>query len=107
MPFLEPLAWHVRAIEPERALVLDWKGKGESGWAFVLEPLPGGRTRLLARDHGAPVPRWLLPVNLLAVEPLHLYQTTGTLQGVKERVERLRDNEHSPSIEHPPDAAQA
>ncbi len=90
LPFIEPLAWHVRTLEPEHVLVLDWQGKGESGWAFVLEPLPHGRTRLLARDHAAPLPRLLLPLELLALEPLHLYQTTGTLQGLKRRIERRR-----------------
>jgi hypothetical protein len=83
---------------------------------FVLRPLPGGRTRLIARTRGTgyllpalqavapdagPLPRLIasvvrhLPgVGLLArgfdvvvAEPLHHYMDTGLLKGVKKRAE--------------------
>ena len=102
VPGMEPLAWHIHTLEPNRALVLDWRGEGRSGWAFYLQPLPGGRTRLLARDHGVRVPRWRQPFRMLVTEPIHLYQTTGTLQGLKQRAERREPGE--PPDEPPGDA---
>ena len=101
----------VTEVEPFRHLV--------SFETFVLRPLPGNRTRLIARTRGmgyvqpaahaiapdaAPLPRLIgfavrsLPgADLLArgfdfflSDPLHHYMDTGLLRGVKQRAEGQR-----------------
>lgn len=98
----------VHALEPNRHLV--------HGEAWVLRPLPGGRTRLLARSRGlgyitaaveatgpdAPRPTRALAFLVLHVpamklvarafdffvsDPLHHYMETGMLRGIQERSE--------------------
>lgn len=68
-------AWEVAALEPNRFLGLygssDLRGRPldrrgprpavytEGLWGFLLEELPGGRTRLVVGGHQATRPRWL------------------------------------------------
>jgi hypothetical protein len=56
----------VLAFEPQRSLVLGWPNPDGSPmvtWAFVLEPRPGRRTRLIVRGRAGPRYRFLgLPV---------------------------------------------
>ncbi len=83
----------VTALEPERHLVI-----GES-WAFVLEPLPGGRTRFLVRTRGGWMHEWLSghpalrrvgdAIDHVAGEPLHFAMERKMMLGIKERAERL------------------
>lgn len=70
----------VALIEPERVLALE-------GWgAWVLEPLPGGRTRLLARGR---TPGGVAAVyDVLLVELPHFVMERRMLLGIKERAER-------------------
>ncbi len=47
--------WVVRGLEPERALVLHSEIAGSWSWAFVLEPMDGGRrSRLVERIRSRP-----------------------------------------------------
>jgi hypothetical protein len=55
-------------------------------WAFVLEPLEVGRTRLLARARGAFPPSERL--HAFWIRPVHHLMQTRMLEGIKERVER-------------------
>jgi hypothetical protein len=89
LPLILPLAHHVKTLVGQRTLVLDWRGEGNGGWTFFLEPVSSGQTRLLLRDHRRRVTTWLLPFHLFVAEPLHLYQQLGMLQGIKERAERV------------------
>lgn len=82
----------ITVLEPNRALV--------AGWAFILQPLPGDRTRLLVRDRDegylhALVPRkYVLPrlllgtVDYLVGDPLHFVMERRMMLGLKERSER-------------------
>ena len=74
------MGWTVKRLEPPRLMVLE-------GWgAFVLEPLEGGRTRLIVRTRGGKSRKeaaaylpWELP---------HFIMERRMLYGIKERVER-------------------
>jgi hypothetical protein len=82
----------VTHVEPGRALVI-------GTWAFVLVPLPGGRTRLLVRE---PYPGWVrlvVPARLGVLralagmidyacgEPLHFVMERKMMLGLKQHAE--------------------
>jgi hypothetical protein len=57
-------AFVVAAVDPPRDLVLtvpDGHGGSAVGWEHVLDPLPGGRTRLIVRGRASP--QWLARAN--------------------------------------------
>lgn len=83
----------VTVLEPNRALVM-------GTWAFVLEPAPGGRTRLLVRE---PYPGWIrlaVPprfgvlralgavIDYAIGEPLHFVMERRMMLGLKQRAEQ-------------------
>ncbi len=78
----------VRAVEPERSLVLEWRPAG-STWTFALYPEDASRTRLLSRNRivGSGPLFWLGMVGF--VEPGSLVMERKMLLGIKERAERL------------------
>jgi hypothetical protein len=77
---------HVREVQPERALVLQWKKEG-STWAFVLNPTPEGRTRLISRNRLVGTgPAFAL--GMAAMVPASLVMERKMLRGIKERAER-------------------
>jgi hypothetical protein len=82
----------VNHVEPGRALLI-------GTWAFVLVPLPGGRTRLLVRE---PYPGWIrlaVPsrlgvlralggaIDYAFAEPLHFVMERKMMLGLKQRAE--------------------
>ena len=79
----------VEAVEPERALVTvpESLPEGTLTWVFVLEPLEGGRTRLLTRNRGSIdwSPEWLATVAV--IEPAAFLMTRKMLLEIKERAE--------------------
>jgi PPOX class probable F420-dependent enzyme len=76
----------VRAVEPERALVLGDDG-GSMSWAFVLEPVGGTGTRLITRSRGA-YDRLALGLMLKVVwHPVHFGMQRRQLLNLKRRVE--------------------
>lgn len=80
----------VAAIEPYRALVLDYQGRGmEWVWQFGLYPLDANRTRLVTRgtEHTPNTVNWRLA--MLAMEPAAFIMTRRMLLGVKQRAEVL------------------
>lgn len=96
--------WDVAALEPERFLglrmSLDLRGhpfdpagppppySTDSLWGFLLEPLPGGRTRLVVSGYWAFRPRWLQPLmSALFIEPEHWIMQTRQFTNLKRRVE--------------------
>jgi hypothetical protein len=91
--FAPRVSIRVTALEPNRHLVI-----GES-WAFVLEPLPGGRTRFLVRTRGGWMHEWfaLLPlarpigglIDHVVGEPLHFAMERKMMLGIKDRAEGL------------------
>ena len=108
VPYGAGVLARVEEIEPCQHLV--------AGEAWVLRPLPGGRTRLLVRYQGmgfisaaaggvapdAPLPGRLLhlalvrlpgaeltarAIDFFVADPLHHYMETGMLRGIKQRAE--------------------
>lgn len=80
--------WEVAALEPERFLCLrmslDLRGRPfdsagprprsstDSTWGFLLEELPGDRTRLVVSGYWSLQPRWLQPImSFVMLEPSH------------------------------------
>ena len=58
-------------------------------WAFVLEELPYGKTRLIVRSFGAVRPRLLLgTANLVFMDPAHVVMQVRQLRNLKRRAER-------------------
>jgi hypothetical protein len=97
--------WEVAALEPGRFLGLrasmDLRGrpfdpKGprprfytDSLWGFLLEELPGGRTRLVESGYWAFQPRWLKPViSFIFLEPAHWIMQTRQFAKLKRFAER-------------------
>lgn len=78
----------VRAVQPERFLVLQWT-PARSTWAFGLYREDGGRTRLVSRNRlpGSGPLFWLGMVGFM--EPGSLVMERKMLLGIKERAERL------------------
>jgi hypothetical protein len=90
-------------VDPGRAFVLRsgapgeppqgpgdfFKGEIEWTWAFALEPVDGGRTRLIARSRAA----WADTTSSrlargFLLGPAHLIMERGMLRGIKKRAER-------------------
>ena len=94
----------ITTCEPNRALVI-------GSWAFVLEPLPDGRTRLLNRERDSgwlkvAVPRRSGPLRSLAGvidyvvgEPLHFAMVRKMLLGLKGRAEGHVEPQSNRSVE--------
>jgi hypothetical protein len=60
----------------------------EGVWAFVLDELPGGKTRLVVRSFGIARPRMPLgAVNLVFWEPVHVVMQTRQLRNLKRLAE--------------------
>jgi hypothetical protein len=83
----------VAQFEPEKNLVLSWRlpdGKYETTWAFVLEELQPGQTRLLVRGRVASgyrpygLPQWLA---VLLARPAHFIMQRKQLLDIAQRVE--------------------
>jgi proline iminopeptidase len=99
------IGWEVAALEPQRCLglrmSLDLRGRPfdpggpppryftDSLWGFLLDPLPGGRTRLIVSGYWAFRPRWLQPLmSVLFLELEHWIMQTRQFGNLKRRVER-------------------
>jgi hypothetical protein len=99
------LSWEVAALEPERFLglrmSLDLRGRpfdpaeprprsySDSIWAFQLNELPGGGTRLVVSGYWALQPPWLLPIaSTIFLEPSHWIMQTRQFANLKRRAER-------------------
>jgi hypothetical protein len=97
--------WEVAALEPERFLglrmSLDLRGRPfdttgarprfhtDSLWGFLLEELPGDRTRLVVSGYWSLRPRWLQPVaSFLFLEPSHWIMQTRQFTNLKQRAKR-------------------
>lgn len=62
------------------AAALDWV------WTFALDPVGGGRTRLLIRNRGVVSPGWMDLGYRLAIVPADHIMATGMLRGLQARV---------------------
>jgi hypothetical protein len=102
-------AWFtVERLEAERVLVLrtsidvgrrtqldestrEPRFSSDGVWAFILDELPEGRTRLVVRAHGIVRPRLLLgAANVVFWDPAHVVMQRRQLRNLKRRVEGAR-----------------
>jgi hypothetical protein len=89
----------VAALEPNRALVLSYDGRGmEWVWQFGLYPLDGQQTRLVSRgaEHTPNTPMFWLFMRVM--EPASFVMTTKMLLNLKNRAERLYASDVAMSI---------
>jgi hypothetical protein len=98
-------AFVVEQLEPARHLVLRSHEHLPPGWAerygaamdwtwqFVLDELPGGRTRFLLRSRFRLEPRWVETLYLALVVPADFVMARQMLRGVKRRAERTTPEE--------------
>ena len=91
----------VRAVEPERALVLGGDGVPVS-WTLVLEPIDKTSTRLLTRGRGS-YERFAVGLMLgLVWRPIHFGMQRRQLRNLKRRVEAEgRNRSRSPTLGEP------
>ncbi len=92
-----PLFFEVTTVEPEHALVLHTpgdsaenleKGLPDMSWALIVEPLPDGRTRLIARTRTTFKPTLSSQLwNGKGLEPFAFLMERRMLLGIKERAE--------------------
>lgn len=80
----------VLRIVPERALVLggiapSWQGT----WAFVLEPLTSGKTRLITRYRAAYPPSARMAMLLPVLKTVHAVMERKQLRTIKQRAEHM------------------
>ena len=98
-------SWQVAVLDPGRFLglrmSLDLRGRQldpaaaewprsytDSLWGFLLEELPGPRTRLVVSGYWVLRPRWLQrPASLLLLEPSHWIMQTRQFHNLKRRIE--------------------
>lgn len=91
---------YVDALVPERSLVLhsnshlptSWRRRGiaelDWSWAFVLQPVDGGRrTRFHFRSRWRTAPWWLTLGGWLVVVPADLVMSRSMLRGIRSRAE--------------------
>lgn len=89
----------VAKLVPERAIVLRGEilpptGRLVLSWAYVLDPIEEGSTRLLFRYRLDGSPRWLLGwAYMLTVEIPHFVMERKMMLGIKERAERAHENQ--------------
>lgn len=80
----------VLRIIPERALIVggvspDWEGT----WAFVLEPLADGKTRLITRYRAAYAPNVKMAVMLPLYAAVHSFMEGKQLRTIKDHAEHM------------------
>lgn len=78
------LGWTVKAVEPDRALVL------ENWGAFVLQPTGDGRTRFIVRStvSNRAIPVWASVANMLAFQMPHFVMERRMMLTIKQLAER-------------------
>lgn len=86
----------VAELVPERAIVLHFLDaraeRSVLSWAYVLEPIDDGKSRLIFRFKLDVEPRWLWELGYpLLVEIPHFVMERKMMLGIKERAEERRD----------------
>ena len=106
--------FEVAAVEPERFLALRApinlhggrpfdvssprpRAYSDSTWAFLLDELPGGRTRIVVSGYVADHPHALLAlVNFFVTEPAHWIMQLRQFRNLKRRAERSTSAARAP-----------
>lgn len=80
----------VLVLHSRTHLPSDWAQRLGAGldwvWTFSLEPVPGGRTRMLIRNRGSVSPRWLNLAYWAIITPADHIMTRGMFDGLSRRV---------------------
>ena len=80
------VGWHITAIDPGRALVL------ENWGAFIVRPVDDSTSKMQIRQRNPGRPSvagiMLAPVGLLVFEPAHFIMQRAMLRGIRDRAER-------------------
>ena len=81
--FGERPGWTVNEVHPNRALVLNYWG------AFVLEPMPGGKTRFIIRTTvgNERIGAWAAPLDMIAFELPHFIMERKMMLRIKSLAE--------------------
>lgn len=83
-------SWPVKAIEPNRSLLLDIRDKGvHITWSFLLEEIDASSTRLILRIRSYLAMNLFLFMTLPIMIPGDFIMTRKFLPGLKRRVESL------------------
>jgi hypothetical protein len=97
MPYAKGADMVMRAVEPERALLLTLDldgGRTRVSQSWALDPIDATRTRLVLRVRAAtPVTARGLPA-LLMLDPAEFVMVRRQLLGIKQRAERLAREDH-------------
>jgi len=90
------IALHVVVVEPDHALVVqggvpmgDAAPPYDFTWAFVLDELTDGTTRLVIRERYN-FTRWWAPLVIDSITPVSFVMTRKMLHGIRARAERRR-----------------
>jgi hypothetical protein len=84
-----PEGFRVLRLEPERALILGSETPAFEGtWAFVLEPLDGGGTRLVTRYRAVYPPSLKMSVFSVWMAGLHAFMERKQLRTIKHHAEQ-------------------
>lgn len=83
--------WVVHRLEPERTLVLSSDIAGRWSWAFILEPMEGGRrSRLVERIRARPaLPRRVSAAAMRVIGLVVLLMVRKQMLNIRDRAERL------------------
>jgi hypothetical protein len=107
----------VAMLEPDQHLVLHsrehlppgWAEKYGAAidwtWAFVLDELPGGRTRFILRSRLRLEPRWVEACYLAAIVPADFVMSRQMMRGLAKRVEAMSGEDSASGAVPVPDRA--
>lgn len=83
---------HVLVLHSTTHVPVEWRERWGASidwvWTFVLDELPGGRTRLQLRTRGRTYPWWLTAGYVGVLVPADHIMATGMLRGIRRRVEQ-------------------
>jgi hypothetical protein len=79
--YADKMGWTVKRLEAPKLMAL------ENWGAFILEPMEGGRTRLIARTRAGQT--WKDALLYAPIDLPHFIMERGMLLGIKKRAERL------------------
>lgn len=81
---------HIPYLTPAGLRDTKWQARGEFSWVFVLEPMLGGRTRLLIRTRARCEPAWLRRIVMPLFHVSDRLHARQMLDGIKRRAEALQ-----------------
>jgi len=94
IPMVKPPSWPVKAIEPNRSLLIVIKEPGvEVTWCFMLDEIDDKQTRLVLRVRSRLTMTPMLLLSLPIMYPGQYLMSRKMLLGIKKRAESLAQKE--------------